>query len=204
MSALKNMQNQDIDRLIKMIAKLPGLGQKSAKRSVLHLLQNRETLLPSLVSALQNLHDKIRTCEICGNFDTASPCHICTSESRKKTTVCVVENVADLWAIERTGAYSGLYHILGGSLSALDGVQPSDLNIESLIKRLDDYDFEEVILALKATVDGQTTAHYLADRLEGRNLRISKLAHGMPMGGELDYMDDGTITLALKARQNLE
>ncbi len=190
-----------LDRLIHLIAKLPGLGPRSARRVVLFLLKRREALLLPLIEALKETESSVQNCPICGNWDTAAPCAICANPARDETLLCVVEDVADLWALERSGAFKGRYHVLGGTLSALDGVRPADLRIEALTQRAKDGKIKEVILALSATVEGQTTAHYVAEQLAGTGVKISHLAHGMPVGGELDYLDDGTITAALKARR---
>ena len=197
------LQNNDIDKLIKMIAKLPALGARSSRRIVLHLLKNRDTKLLPLIEALQSVADNIKTCPICGNFDTQNPCHVCADLSRDAEIVCVVQDVADLWAMERVGLYKGQYHVLGGILSALDGVTPEDLNVESLFMRLSKGVIKEVILALPATIDGQITAHYLLSRLKEYPVKVTTLAQGLPMGAELDYMDDGTIQLALSARKEV-
>lgn len=197
------LQNNDIDKLIKMIAKLPALGARSSRRIVLHLLKNRDTKLLPLIEALQSVADNIKTCPICGNFDTQNPCHVCADLSRDAEIVCVVQDVADLWAMERVGLYKGQYHVLGGILSALDGVTPEDLNVESLFMRLSQGVIKEVILALPATIDGQITAHYLLSRLKEYPVKVTTLAQGLPMGAELDYMDDGTIQLALSARKEV-
>lgn len=189
--------------LVKMLARLPGLGQKSAKRAILHLLQHKESELYPLLNHMKDTADKMVNCHSCGNLDMSQPCSICSSEKRDKSTICIVENVSDLWAMERTGSYSGVYHVIGGTLSALNGVTPDDLKIKELLDRVAKETVKEVIIALKATVDGQTTAHYLGDKLEPYNVELTRLAHGMPIGGELDYMDDGTITLALKSRRSL-
>ena len=181
----------ELDAFIRLLAKLPGLGPRSARRAALQLIKRRESLLEPLAAALAKAAEAIRTCSVCGNVDTTEPCAICRDPERDAATVCVVEDVADLWALERTSAYRGRYHVLGGTLSALDGVGPDDLNIERLLARL--RPGQEMILALNATVDGQTTAHYLADRLAGREIKISRLAQGVPIGGELDYLDDGTL-----------
>ena len=191
----------ELDTLIQLLAKLPGLGPRSARRAALHLIKRRETLLEPLAAALATAAEAIRPCPICGNLDTVEPCAICRDPERDATAICVVEDLADLWAIERTGAFRGGYHVLGGTLSALDGVGPDDLNIERLLARIKPG--QELILALNATVDGQTTAHYLVDRLAGRGVKVSRLAQGVPIGGELDYLDDGTLTAALKARRAL-
>src|ERR1700746_472467 len=188
----------ELDTLIQLLAKLPGLGPRSARRPALHLIKRRETLLEPLAAALAKAADAIRPCPICGNLDTAQPCAVCRDPEREHTIICVVEDLADLWALERTGAFRGRYHVLGGTLSALDGVGPEDLNISRLLGRL--RPGQELILALNATVEGQTTAHYLADRLAARDVRITRLAQGVPIGGELDYLDDGTPTAHLNAR----
>jgi recombination protein RecR len=189
----------ELDTLIQLLARLPGLGPRSARRAALHLIKRRESLLEPLAAALAKAADAIRPCPVCGNLDTVQPCTICRDPERDETMICVVEDLADLWALERTGAFRGSYHVLGGTLSALDGVGPEDLNIERLLGRLKPDC--EVILALNATVEGQTTAHYLADRLAASGVKISRLAQGVPIGGELDYLDDGTLTAALKARR---
>ncbi len=197
------MQGNDIEQLTKLIAKLPALGARSARRIVLHLLKKKETSLLPLITALQNVADNIKKCPICGNFDTEEPCAICADAARDIETICVVQDVADLWAMERAGIYRGQYHVLGGILSALDGITPEDLNIESLFLRLNDRRVQEVILALPATIDGQITNHYLLSRLKEYPVKVTTLAQGLPLGGELDYMDDGTIQLALSARKEI-
>ena len=197
------MQGKEIDKLIKLIAKLPALGTRSARRIVLHLLKKKETLLPELISALQDMSDNVQKCPVCGNYDTIVPCSVCSDLSRETEVVCVVQDVADLWAMERVGIYKGRYHVLGGILSAIDGVTPEDLNIESLFERLQKGSIREVILALPATIDGQITAHYLLSRLKDLPLKVTTLAQGIPVGAELDYMDDGTIQMALSARKEL-
>ena len=189
----------ELETLIHLLAKLPGLGPRSARRAALHLIKRRESLLEPLAAALAKAAEAIRTCPICGNLDTVDPCGICRDPEREAATICVVEDLADLWALERTGAFRGRYHVLGGTLSALDGIGPDDLNIERLLARM--RPGQEMILALNATVDGQTTAHYLADRVAGRGIKTSRLAQGVPIGGELDYLDDGTLTAALRARR---
>jgi recombination protein RecR len=189
----------ELDTLIQLLARLPGLGPRSARRAALHLIKRRESLLEPLAAAMARAADAIRPCPICGNLDTVQPCAICRDPERDEDLICVVEDLADLWALERTGAFRGRYHVLGGTLSALDGVGPEDLNIQRLLSRLQPG--REVILALNATVEGQTTAHYLADRLAPSGVKISRLAQGVPIGGELDYLDDGTLTAALKARR---
>ncbi len=194
-----------LDQLIRALAALPGLGPRSGRRIALHLLSNRDKGLDPLVRALQEAGKAVKTCNACGNFDIHDPCSICRSESRNRAVLCVVSQVSDLWAIERTGAYKGLYHCLGGILSALNGVTPGQLRIQTLLDRAKDERVSEIILALSATVDGQTTAHYLTDRLQqaSQTVRISRLAHGVPVGGELDHLDDGTIATALKSRSSL-
>ncbi|MBQ7632579.1 MAG: recombination protein RecR [Alphaproteobacteria bacterium] len=197
------MQGNDIEQLIKLIAKLPALGARSSRRIVLYLLKKKETNLLPLIAALQNVADNIKKCPICGNFDTDEPCAICSDATRDGEVICVVQDVADLWAMERVGAYRGQYHVLGGILSALDGITPDDLNVESLFLRLNSGRIKEIILALPATIDGQITNHYLLSRLKEYPLKVTTLAQGLPMGGELDYMDDGTIQLALSARKEI-
>lgn len=193
--------SNEIEHLIQLLAKLPGLGPRSARRAVLHLMKKRETLLDPLSRALNEASEKIKTCGTCGNLDTYDPCTLCTDTRRDKSRICVVEDVADLWALERTAAFKGQYHVLGGTLSALDGIGPEDLNIPKVLDRVRNDGVTEVILALSATVDGQTTAHYLADKLKSLDVEVSGLAHGVPVGGELDYLDDGTLSQALKARR---
>ncbi|HEX7006257.1 MAG TPA: recombination mediator RecR [Alphaproteobacteria bacterium] len=195
------MTGSSIDRLIQLLAKLPGLGPRSARRAALYLIKRREAVLEPLARALADAAANIRVCSTCGNFDTVDPCAICTDPKRDGAVICVVEEVADLWAMERTAAFRGRYHVLGGILSALDGVGPDDLNIGRLMARVATGEVREVILATNATVDGQTTAHYIMDRLAPTGVTVSRLAHGMPMGAELDYLDDGTLTAALKARR---
>ena len=194
----------EIERLIQLLARLPGLGPRSARRAALHLINKREALMGPLARALAEAAAKIRPCAICGNLDTADPCHVCADEKRDGSLVCVVEEVADLWALERMGSYKGRYHVLGGRLSALDGVGPEDLNIPSLVERVETRNIAEVILAMNLTVDGQTTAHYIAERLAPTGVAVTRLAHGVPVGGELDYLDDGTLEAALKARRSVE
>jgi recombination protein RecR len=195
------MTLSDIERLIQLLAKLPGLGPRSARRAALQLFKKRELLMLPLARALEEAAANIRTCGTCGNLDTSDPCALCTDPRRDPASLCVVADVADLWALERAAAFRGRYHVLGGLLSALDGVGPEQLNITGLQKRIAAGGIKEVILAIAATVDGQTTAHYVADRLESSGVAITRLAHGVPVGGELDYLDDGTITQALKARR---
>ncbi len=191
----------ELDTLIRLLAKLPGLGPRSARRAALHLIKRREGLMTPLATALTRAADAIRTCPVCGNLDTIEPCAICRDPERDVTAICVVEDLADLWALERTGAFRGRYHVLGGTLSALNGIGPEDLTIDRLVARAEPG--QELILALNATVEGQTTAHYIADRLANAGVKLSRLAQGVPIGGELDYLDDGTLTAALKARRAL-
>ena len=195
------MAVSEIDQLIALFARLPGLGPRSARRAVLHLLQRREQHLQPLAAALTRVSEAIKVCGICGNLDDRDPCRICRSEERDRRVICVVEDVSALWALERSGAFRGLYHVLGGTLSAIDGRSPEELNIAGLVGRASAPEVEEVILALGATVEGQTTAHYIQDRLPAGRLRISRLAHGVPVGGALDYLDDGTLNAALQARR---
>ncbi|WP_299673635.1 recombination mediator RecR [uncultured Roseobacter sp.] len=193
---------KDIDALIELMAKLPGLGPRSARRAVLHLIRKRSLLLTPLADVMQTVAATARECLNCGNVGTLDVCDICTSEKRANGELCVVEDVADLWAMERAGVFKGRYHVLGGTLSALDAIGPDDLRIPRLIDRVPSENITEVILALNATIDGQTTAHYIADRLDGQ-VTLTSLAQGVPIGGELDYLDDGTISAALRARKAL-
>ena len=197
------MSEQILEKLIKKVAKLPGLGPRSSRRIVLHLLKDKETLLLPIIEDMSKVANNIKKCVECGNLDENDICQICKNSSRNQTLLCVVETVADLWALERSNVYNGKYHILGGVLSAIDGINPDQLNIDSLEKRLESNMFTEVIIAISATLDGQTTAHYLAERLGKLDIKITRLAHGLPVGGELDFLDDGTIAQALKARNLL-
>ena len=190
----------EIERLVQLLAKLPGLGPRSARRAALVLLKKREALLEPLANAMQEAAAAIRVCETCGNLDTTTPCSLCRDPRRDAHVLCVVEDVADLWALERASVFRGRYHVLGGSLSALDGVTPERLNIASLMARIGT-GIEEVILAMNATVEGQTTAHYLMDVLTPSGVKVTRLAHGVPVGGELDYLDEGTLSAACKARR---
>ncbi|WP_281858310.1 recombination mediator RecR [Litoreibacter halocynthiae] len=194
---------KDIDALIEMMAKLPGLGPRSARRAVLHMIKKRALLMIPLSDTLQNVAATARECLNCGNIGTSDVCDICTSHKRANGEICVVEDVADLWAMERSGVFKGRYHVLGGTLSALDAVGPEELRIPKLMTRVAEEQITEVILALNATIDGQTTAHYIAGELETRGVAVTSLAQGVPIGGELDYLDDGTISAALKARKAL-
>ena len=191
----------EIERLVQLLAKLPGLGPRSARRAALVLLKKRDLLLEPLAAAMQEAAAATRSCEVCGNLDTATPCAICRDPRRDSSILCVVEDVADLWALERAGVFRGRYHVLGGALSALDGVTPERLNVASLLERVKQAGVEEVILAMNATVEGQTTAHYLMDMLG--TMKVTRLAHGVPVGGELDYLDEGTLSAAFKARRAL-
>ena len=197
------MSEKVLEKLIKKVAKLPGLGPRSSRRVVLYLLRDKETLLLPLIEDMNNVANNIKKCVQCGNLDENDTCQICKDSSRNGNILCVVETVADLWALERSNVYSGKYHILGGVLSAIDGINPDQLNIDSLEKRLETKVFSEVIIAISATLDGQTTAHYLAERLSKLNIKLTRLAHGLPVGGELDFLDDGTIAHALKSRNQL-
>lgn len=192
----------DIDTLIEMMARLPGLGPRSARRAVLQMIRRRDSLLAPLAAQMARVAETAQECRTCGNISTAETCDICTSNARATGQICVVEDVSDLWALERAGVFKGRYHVLGGTLSALDAIGPEDLRIPALEARLEPEHVTEVILALNATVDGQTTAHYIADMLEGR-VRLTSLAQGVPIGGELDYLDDGTIGAALRARREV-
>jgi recombination protein RecR len=193
----------EIETLIHLLSRLPGLGPRSARRAALHLIKRRDSLMLPLTEALATAAERIKPCATCNTLDTIDPCAICRDPERDATAICVVEQVGDLWAIERTGAFKGRYHVLGGTLSALDGVSPDDLSIAPLVARAHDGAVREIILALNATVDGQTTAHYLADRLAGADVTVTRLAHGVPVGGELDYLDDGTLSAALAARRDI-
>ncbi len=195
------MASQEIDALAQALSKLPGLGPRSARRVVLHLMKKRESVLQPLLRALENVDRRLLTCATCGNLDTSSPCGICADPRRDMRAICVVEDVSDLWALERSRLFPGCYHVLGGKLSALDGVRPEDLNVEALVTRAAAGGIDEIVLAMNATLEGQTTAHYLAERLEGYPIRLTQLAHGVPVGGELDYLDDGTLAQALRARR---
>jgi recombination protein RecR len=195
------MAARALDDLIQLLARLPGLGPRSARRAALHLLKQRETLMPRLAVALANAAREVRKCEVCGNLDAAEPCWICADGERDGTLICVVEEVDDLWALERAGLYKGRYHVLGGTLSALDGQGPEDLGIDRLLQRIEGAGIAEVILATSATVEGQTTAHYIAERLADSVAAVTRLAHGVPIGGELNYLDDGTLAAALRARR---
>lgn len=195
------MASAEIEMLTQALARLPGLGPRSARRAVLHLLKKREGAMVPLLRALEKVSETLSTCHVCGNVDTTDPCGICNDPRRDARMLCVVEDVSDLWALERSRLFPGKFHVLGGRLSALEGVRPEDLNIASLLSRIAAGGIDEVVLAMNATLEGQTTAHYIAERLENAPVRITQLAHGLPVGGELDYLDDGTLAQALRARR---
>jgi recombination protein RecR len=195
------MAARALDDLIALLSKLPGLGPRSARRAALHLIKQRETLLRRLAVALTEAADQVQKCSACGNLDAADPCWICAAPEREDRQICVVEEVDDLWALERSGMFRGRYHVLGGTLSAIDGYGPQDLGIDRLLARVASGEVGEVILATSATVDGQTTAHYIADRLGATGVTVTRLAHGLPVGGELNYLDDGTLGAAFEARR---
>ncbi|MCZ8545676.1 recombination mediator RecR [Mesorhizobium qingshengii] len=196
----KRIAGPEIERLIQLLAKVPGLGPRSARRAALHLIKKKEQLLSPLAAAMGEAAEKVRICSTCGNVDTADPCMICTDPRRDAATIIVVEDVSDLWALERAAAMNVRYHVLGGTLSPLDGIGPDQLNIRSLIDRVAGGEVKEVIIAVNATVEGQTTAHYLTDQLSGFDIKVTRLAHGVPVGGELDYLDEGTLAAALRSR----
>lgn len=201
----RHVAGPEIERLIQLLGKLPGLGPRSARRAALHLIKKKESLFQPLSAAFEAALDKVGVCSVCGNVDTIEPCTVCRDQSRDGSVLVVVEDVSDLWALERAGAIDARYHVLGGVLSPLDGVGPSDLNIASLVERCRAGGIREVVLAVNATVEGQTTAHYVTDQLahladEGREITVTRLAHGVPVGGELDYLDDGTLAQAMRAR----
>ena len=195
------MASQQIEALTQALARLPGLGPRSARRAVLHLMKKREAALEPLLAALKTVSETLSTCSVCGNVDTSDPCSICREPRRDEKSLCVVEEVADLWALDRSRLFPGRYHVLGGRLSALEGVRPEDLSIDKLVKRIAAGGIDEVVLAMNATLEGQTTAHYLAERLEKFPIRLTQLAHGLPVGGELVYLDEGTLAQALRARR---
>lgn len=195
------MASPEIEALVQALSRLPGLGPRSARRAVLHLLRKRETAMTPLLRALEAVNERLAICSICGNVDTADPCAICADQRRDARMLCVVEEVADLWALDRSRLFPGRYHILGGRLSALEGVRPEDLSIDKLIARIAAGGIDEVVLAMNATLEGQTTAHYIADRIAEYPVRLTQLAHGLPVGGELDYLDEGTLAQALRARR---
>jgi len=198
------MASPEIEALTQALARLPGLGPRSARRAVLHLLKKRETALTPLLRALETVSERLSTCSTCGNVDTSDPCAICADPRRDQRSLCVVEEVADLWALERSRLFPGRFHVLGGRLSALEGVRPEDLSVDRLVARIAAGGIDEVVLATNATLEGQTTAHYIAERLEGFPVRLTRLAHGLPVGGELDYLDEGTLAQALRARRPID
>jgi len=196
----KSTAGPEIERLIQLLARLPGLGPRSARRAALHLIKKRDLLMAPLASALQTAIEKIQVCLTCGNIDTQNPCTVCTDDRRDGSVIIVVADVADLWALERAAVLNARYHVLGGTLSPLDGIGPQDLTIDALVSRAHDPAVKEIVLALNATVDGQTTAHYITDLLHGANVAVTRLAHGVPVGGELDYLDEGTLSAAIRSR----
>ncbi|WP_025029885.1 recombination mediator RecR [Nitratireductor aquibiodomus] len=196
----KSIAGPEIERLIQLLARVPGLGPRSARRAALHLIKKKDQLFAPLTAAMAEAVDKVRVCSTCGNVDTSDPCTLCTDPRRDGTTIIVVEDVSDLWALERAGAMSARYHVLGGTLSPLDGIGPDDLNIKGLVGRVAEGGVSELILAVNATVEGQTTAHYITDQVAGMEVKVTRLAHGVPVGGELDYLDEGTLSAALKSR----
>lgn len=196
----RNVAGPEIERLIQLLARLPGLGPRSARRAALHLIRKKDQLLAPLADAFAQARDSVKVCSSCGSVDTSDPCAICSDHTRDPSVIVVVEDVADLWALERAGAVNARYHVLGGTLSPLDGRGPEDLNLASLIERASNPAVGEIILALNATVDGQTTAHYITDVLAGANVKVTRLAHGVPVGGELDYLDEGTLSAAIRQR----
>ncbi|BAI97288.1 recombination protein RecR [Sphingobium sp. TA15] len=197
------MASPEIEELTQALSRLPGLGPRSARRAVLHLLKKRESALEPLLRALDAVNERLVTCSLCGNVDTVDPCGICADPRRDARALCVVEDVADLWALDKSRLFPGRFHVLGGRLSALEGVRPEDLSIDALVARVEAGGIDEVVLAMNATLEGQTTAHYLAERLERFPVRLTQLAHGVPVGGELDYLDEGTLAQALRARRPL-
>src|SRR5262245_28767023 len=196
----KSTAGPEIERLIQLLARLPGLGPRSARRAALHLIKKREPLMAPLSAAIATAMEKIEICRTCGSIDTQNPCTVCTDDKRDASVIVVIADVADLWALERAGALNARYHVLGGTLSPLDGVGPQDLTIDALVARAHDPTVKEIVLALNATVDGQTTAHYITDLLQDANVTVTRLAHGVPVGGELDYLDEGTLSAAMRQR----
>jgi len=199
----KRVTGPEIEKLIQLLAKVPGLGPRSARRAALHLIKKKDQLMGPLSGALQEAHEKVKICSTCGNVDTADPCTICTDPTRDQSVVIVVEDVGDLWALERAAALNAAYHVLGGTLSPLDGIGPDDLTISALVDRVKAGHVKELVIAVNATVEGQATAHYITDQLEGLDIMITRLAHGVPVGGELDYLDEGTLIAALRSRTSL-
>lgn len=199
----KRVTGPEIEKLIQLLAKVPGLGPRSARRAALHLIKKKDLLMGPLSGALQEAYDKVKVCSTCGNVDTADPCTICTDPTRDQSVVIVVEDVGDLWALERAAALNAAYHVLGGTLSPLDGIGPDDLTIATLVDRVKSGEVKELIIAVNATVEGQATAHYITDQLEDLDIKVTRLAHGVPVGGELDYLDEGTLIAALRSRTSL-
>ena len=199
----KSTAGPEIERLIQLLARLPGLGPRSARRAALHLIKKREPLMAPLAAALQTAIEKVVVCKTCGNIDTVDPCTVCTDVRRDRSVIVVVADVADVWALERAAVLNARYHVLGGTLSPLDGVGPAELTIDALVSRAHDPEVKEIVLALNATVDGQTTVHYITDLLHGANVIVTRLAHGVPVGGELDYLDEGTLSAAMRSRTPL-
>jgi recombination protein RecR len=199
----KSTAGPEIERLIQLLARLPGLGPRSARRAALHLIKKREPLMTPLAAALQTAIEKVVVCKTCGNIDTIDPCTVCTDVRRDRSVIIVVADVADVWALERAAVLNARYHVLGGTLSPLDGVGPAELTIDALVSRAHDPEVKEIVLALNATVDGQTTVHYITDLLHGANVAVTRLAHGVPVGGELDYLDEGTLSAAMRSRTPL-
>jgi recombination protein RecR len=199
----KSTAGPEIERLIQLLARLPGLGPRSARRAALHLIKKREPLMAPLAAALQTAIEKVVVCKTCGNIDTIDPCTVCTDVRRDGSVIVVVADVADVWALERAAVLNARYHVLGGTLSPLDGVGPAELTIDALVSRAHDPEVKEIVLALNATVDGQTTVHYITDLLHGANVAVTRLAHGVPVGGELDYLDEGTLSAAMRSRTPL-
>jgi recombination protein RecR len=199
----KSTAGPEIERLIQLLARLPGLGPRSARRAALHLIKKREPLMAPLAAALQTAIEKVVVCKTCGNIDTVDPCTVCTDVRRDRSVIIVVADVADVWALERAVVLNARYHVLGGTLSPLDGVGPAELTIDALVSRAHDPEVKEIVLALNATVDGQTTVHYITDLLHGANVTVTRLAHGVPVGGELDYLDEGTLSAAMRSRTPL-
>jgi recombination protein RecR len=199
----KSVAGPEIEKLIQLLARVPGLGPRSARRAALHMIKKKEQILGPLSEAMAEAHEKVTVCRSCGNVDTADPCTICTDARRDRSIIIVVEDVADLWALERAGVMNSVYHVLGGTLSPLDGIGPDDLNIKALVDRVSQGGVKELVIAVNATVEGQTTAHYITDQLDGFETTITRLAHGVPVGGELDYLDEGTLAAALRSRTKL-
>lgn len=198
------MASQEIENLVQALSRLPGLGPRSARRAVLHLLKRPETTMKPILAAMEQVEANLVTCTICGNVDTQDPCQICSDPRRDEKALCVVEEVSDLWALDKSRLFPGKFHVLGGKLSALDGVRPEDIGIDKLLTRVKQGGIDEVVLAMNATLEGQATAHYIAERLESFPVRLSQLSHGIPVGGELDYLDEGTLAQALRSRRPVE